>query len=196
MRRGGPVTRCSDGAIAEKVAFVLCVGSRDAALGHLWCSRVCCASALRMAALIRHRRPETEITVFYIDIQTFGKDFDDAYNRACAQFSMVRTMPAEIRVTGDDRLRVSYFDKPADQSLEADFDLLVLAVGMIPGPDTARLSALLGAATAETGFFPDRAKMAGVFCAGSAKGPMGIADAVADADRTVWDVVQYLREAP
>lgn len=196
LRRGGPLTRPSDGAAADRVAFVQCVGSRDAALGHLWCSRVCCGAALRMASLVRHRRPATEITVFYIDIQTVGRDFGPFYRRAREGFHLVRAIPADLRATRDDRLRVTYFDSPGGRSVDAEFDLLVLSVGMTPPADAARLAALWGGAPDADGFLPERLPPPAVFCAGSVRGPMGIADAVADGRRAVWNVLQFLREAP
>ena len=68
----GNALRAAARKLPQKIAFIQCVGSRDAKLGHLWCSKVCCASALRMARLIKKRRPATEMTFFYIDVQTFG----------------------------------------------------------------------------------------------------------------------------
>ena len=79
LRLKNKVLRPSDNKPPKKIAFIQCVGSRDSKLNHLWCSRICCGSAMRIANLIKSRASETEITVFYIDIQTFGKDFEKEY---------------------------------------------------------------------------------------------------------------------
>ena len=83
LLRSGPILRRrSNGAEPSRMAFIQCVGSRDAALGHLWCSAFCCAAAVRAARLIKRRQPALEITIFYIDLQNFGRDFESVYAQA------------------------------------------------------------------------------------------------------------------
>jgi heterodisulfide reductase subunit A2 len=193
LRDGGPLTRPSDGAPVRKLAFIQCVGSRDGALGHLWCSRVCCAAAMRMANLVRYRRPETAVTVFYIDIQNAGKGYQGFYDQARERMKLVRAIPADVKATGSDRVRVTWFDKPSDQSIDEDFDLLVLTVGITPAGDAPALSELFEIPLAPTGFLSAGPAETGIFCAGTARGPMGIAEAIGDGDRTVRAVLDYLQ---
>jgi heterodisulfide reductase subunit A len=201
MLRASHLPACpSDGRIPEKIAFIQCVGSRDATLNHLWCSKVCCGSAARMARLIKARRPETDITLFYIDIQTFGRDFDTVYPDLRQTVRMKRVIPADIFETEDRHLAVSYFDNEADKGSEEVFDMVILSVGLTPGNSTAALAKMLAIPLAETGFAGGAAFSApdgseGVFTAGTARGPMSIAEAIADAGDAVWQAVRYLNQS-
>jgi heterodisulfide reductase subunit A len=170
---------------------VQCVGSRDAKLGHLWCSKVCCASALRMARLIKFRRPETDISIFYIDIQTFGKEFESYYRHVKNELQMIRAIPADIFQTAEDRLRVVYFNFDDNEGREALFDMVVLAVGITPAADNRSLAELFQVTPADSGFL-EPAETSGVFTAGAVGGPMSIAESVASAGRAVRQVTGYL----
>jgi len=196
LRRQGAVIRPSDAQPARRIAFIQCVGSRDATLNHLWCSKVCCGSALRMARVIKARQPESDITFFYMDIQSFGKDFeapggiqptavhDDVHT--------VRSLPGDIYLTTDDSLRVICFDQHDRQSVEQIFDMVVLSVGITPGSDSGELADRLELKMELTGFLSASPTRQGTFTAGAATGPMTIEDAIASAGQAVWKTVQYL----
>ncbi|MDF1591351.1 MAG: FAD-dependent oxidoreductase [Desulfobacterales bacterium] len=197
LKRQGVVKRPSDGTLPQRIAFIQCVGSRDVKLGHLWCSRVCCASGLRMAMLIKKRQPRTQISFFYIDIQTFGSNFQQYYRELPRHMDLIRAIPGDIMKTDDNRLRLLFFDNRSRQQLEDTFDLVVLSVGIIPGKDTDALSGLFLLNPAETGFFPlpdspEDAADKGIFVAGSACGPMNIAESAAHATRAAWRTVRFL----
>ncbi len=197
LRRSGRVKRPSDGTEPQRIAFIQCVGSRDAKLGHLWCSRVCCGSALRMARLVKSKKADTAIAFFYIDVQTFGKDFNRFYPLIQNDIQMVRSIPGDIYATDKDRLKVIFADSSTHQSTDETFDLVVLSVGMTPCEDADTLADRLDLTLADTGFFKKTAveppsSDAGVFIAGSAKGPMGIAESIADAGRVAWQTLKYI----
>jgi heterodisulfide reductase subunit A2 len=193
LKREGRALRPSDGARPRRIAFIQCVGSRDARLGHLWCSKICCGSALRMARLIRDRQPETEITLFYIDIQTFGRDFPSVYKKIETEIDLVRAIPGDIFANTDGSLRITFADEKTRKSAEAEFDLVVLSVGMIPCADAGRLADQLRIDPADTGFFRSGPLAErGVFVAGSARGPMSISETVASAGNAAWQVLRYL----
>jgi heterodisulfide reductase subunit A len=197
LRKQSLVTRPSDDKAPEKIAFIQCVGSRDAKLNHLWCSKVCCGSALRMASLIRSRQPETGVTLFYMDIQTFGRDFQRFFSKVKNDVQMIRAIPGDVFKTGDDRLRLTYFDSAASEPREEIFDLIVLSVGLTPGTDLARLAAQLNIELSDSGFVNTPEKGSGthedgVFAAGTVLGPMSIAESVASAGKAARDVVEYL----
>jgi len=193
LRAEGAVKRPSIDALPESIAFIQCVGSRDAKLNHLWCSKICCSSALRMANRIKWQQPEIQITVFYIDIQTFGKDFEIFFNRVRKDIRLIRTIPGDIIETENNRLQVSYFEA---ESKEEVFDLVVLSVGMMPQKANFDLFKQLGlSASGDAGpvqyenfSFPFRE---GVFPAGSVLAPMNIADSIASAQKAAQDVVEY-----
>ncbi|MFH1982161.1 MAG: FAD-dependent oxidoreductase [Pseudomonadota bacterium] len=197
LRTHGKALRPSDQAPASKIAFIQCVGSRDGKLGHLWCSRICCGSALRMARLIQARQPDTDIAFFYIDVQTFGKDFQTVYDDARKAVRMVRIIPGDVIPLPEGGLRIGYFDPVLNQGVDEAFDLVVLSIAMLPGADAPRIGALLGLAHAATGFFNPAADAGatsppGVFTAGAATGPMSIAEAITSAEQTAWQVQGYL----
>jgi heterodisulfide reductase subunit A len=192
LRRKGAAVRPSDGLPARRIAFIQCVGSRDATLNHLWCSKVCCGSALRMARVIKTRQPESEITFFYMDVQSFGKDFEKFYTAVQDDVHKIRSLPGDIYLTSDDCLRVSHFDQNDRQSVEHIFDMAVLSVGITPGSDNSELADRLELKTELTGFFSASLTEAGIFTAGTATGPMAIEDAIASAGQAVWQTVQYL----
>jgi len=197
LREQPMIKRPSDGRTARRVAFIQCVGSRDVQLGHPWCSKICCGSSLRMARLIQSRQKEAQITFFYIDVQTFGKDFQRFFRNARENITMIRAIPGDILRTDTDELEVVYFDPDAKASKEAWFDVVVLSVGLIPSAGNDHMARILDWTTDESGFMPLHGSERypappGIYTAGAATGPMTIAESVSSAEKTVFDMVQYL----
>ncbi len=198
LRRERFLRRPSDDRVPEKIAFIQCVGSRDAKLNHLWCSKVCCGSALRMASVIKTNQPAVGIDFFYMDVQNFGKDFPAFYSRVQNEIQMIRAIPGDVYKTGDDRLMVNYFPPGAPEALEEIFDMIILSVGITPGQDNKGLADMLNVGLDDSGFFRDSVESneddkPAIFFAGTTKGPMSIADSIADAGRVVWEVHNCLK---
>lgn len=197
LREDMLIKRPSDGRPARRMAFVQCVGSRDARLGHSWCSKICCGSSMRMAHLIQSRQKDVHLAIFYIDVQTFGRNFQCFYQHTRENIAMVRAIPGEIIRTGEDELKMIYFDPQTKTSKDAIFDIVVLSVGLIPGGDNEPLARMLNMPLDESGFMlnPGNSRQrvpAGIFTAGSAQGPMSIAESVGSAEKTVHDLIRYL----
>ena len=197
LRENHTILRPSDGKPAKRLAFFQCVGSRDARLGHTWCSKICCGSSLRMARLMLSRRTDLEITFFYIDVQTFGKDFQSTIDQVHECISMVRAIPGEIRTTAGDDLEVIYFDPRSAESREDRFDVVVLSVGLLPSADNPGLARIFDLSLNGSAWLPDFASQdqkmsSGIFTAGSASGPMTIAQSIGSAEQTVYAVLRYL----
>ena len=197
LREHAVMKRPSDGRPAGRIAFIQCVGSRDAQLGHPWCSKICCGSSLRMARLIQSRQKDAQITFFYIDVQTFGKDFQSFYLNARENIAMIRAIPGDILRTDTDELEVIYFDPETNASKESLFDIVVLSVGLLPAEDNGPMARILDWTLDESGFLPrhgsDRHPAPeGIYTAGAAMGPMTIAESVSSAEKTVYDMVRYL----
>lgn len=197
LRQEGRPKRPSDGIVPNRIAFIQCVGSRDAKLNHLWCSKVCCGSALRMSKLIKVKRPETEITFFYIDVQTFGKDFHQFYKDVQHDLRLVRAIPGDIFNTDNDRLWVTFYDTNRDKNIEELFDMVVLSIGITPRKDSNALMKMLQIEIADSGFVSNFAQNTkdsndGIFITGTALCPMSIAETVADACKTAWKTIKYL----
>jgi heterodisulfide reductase subunit A len=197
LRRSGTVKRPSDAKLPNNMAFIQCVGSRDSTLGHLWCSKICCGSALRMARCIQNRQPGLEPTFFHIDVQNFGKNFQTYYADTQQQVQMIRSIPADVLKTADDRLKLSYFDPGTQAYQEAVFDMVILSIGLMPSEHTRNLAAMLDIdmdgfnyARKETVLLPE-----GVFAAGTVLEPMSIAESVLSAGKAASDIFLYLETA-
>ena len=198
-RAAGKVVRPSDGKVPEKVAFIQCVGSRDERLGNLWCSKVCCPYALRTAMSMKHKDSEMDITVFYMDIQNTGNDFPAFYDKCRTDLNFVRNIPVDVYPMENDRLRMRFMDEAEGAPTDAEFDLLVLSIGIMPGADNKTLAGLFGLELNQDGFFapPDSLNTAltaakGVFLAGTVQGPKTIANSMAHAGQSAREVIKYL----
>ena len=194
-RQSGLLVRPSDGRPVRHLAFIQCVGSRD--LEHTYCSRVCCAYGLRLARLIRHRWPECKVTTFYMDLQNVGPDPKEFEATVRREIELIRALPGDLSATADGSLRLRFLDEATGQGLYRVVDLLVLAVGIAPGPDNAKLAAMLDLKLDTDGFLKDGRedaadRAAGVFLAGTATGPQSIMECIAQATQSVREVRQYL----
>ena len=202
-RANGTVLRPSDGQPPKKIAFIQCVGSRDERLGNLWCSQVCCPYALRTAQAMKHKDPELDITVFYMDIQNTGNDFPVFYQQCKDQMKFVRNIPVDMYKTEDDRIRTRFMAaEGSSEAVEDDFDLVVLSIGIMPATDNGAMSELVGAPLNRDGFFAcsDRLNRAatgqdGIFLAGTASGPKTIAESIVHAGQSAGAVMKYLGRA-
>jgi heterodisulfide reductase subunit A len=196
VRGEGRATRPSDRRVPQSLAFIQCVGSRDARLNHLWCSKFCCGSALRMANLIKAREPQTQVSFFYIDLQTFGRDFEAFYRQVQQNVHMIRAIPGDIFQTEDGSLKVTFVNNDTHETVEERFDLVVLSAGMQPCKENRELAAQLNLAAEDSGFVENAAGdgkgLPGVFVAGAADNPMTIAESIASAGSAVLKTIKYL----
>ena len=195
LRSKGSVCRPSDGQVPSKIAFFQCVGSRDETIGHLWCSKVCCAYALRFMKAIRYQNPEIQTSFFYIDIQPLGRSFESLL-QSCRQdegMRLIRSLPSKVyghRASTD--LRMRFIDPVSAQIVEEGFDLVVLSIGMTPRQDAERIANSLHIPKNEEGFYRSPPANSGIFLSGACKGPRDIGSSMIDAKATVQKIVQYL----
>jgi len=176
----------------ERVAFIQCVGSRDIQLGNPHCSRVCCMYTAKQSRLVRESLPDANVTVFYIDVRTFGKGSEEFYDEARSKGVRYRrgNVSEIYRKPGDpDRVVLVAEDTLLGEPIEFEADLVVLAVGMEPRGGAGEISQLLKLPRSADGFFleahpklrPVDTAMEGVFLAGCCQGPKDIQDTVAQA---------------
>ena len=147
---------------------------------------------MRAAARIKAARPETEITVFYIDLQSFGRDFESAWADYRRSLRFVRGVPAEAFQDGTAGIRLAWLELESRQAREETFDLVVLACGMVPPAGLAGAAAGFGLRPEATGFLP-AAGPPGVFAAGAVRGPMTIPETIADARHAAARVLSHLK---
>jgi heterodisulfide reductase subunit A len=193
VKEKGNVLRPSDGRPAKDMAFVQCVGSRSVSLGRPYCSQVCCGYALRMARRIKTRDPSATITFFYMDVQTFGRDFERMFWEFRDAFYWIREIPGDFFNAAGDRVGVVVEDE--GEITELSFDLMVLSVGMGPSPDQKMFQEWLDLRQGPEGFLVSP-NSDGVFVAGSGSGPMNIPDTIVNTRAIVNHLTDYLEETP
>jgi heterodisulfide reductase subunit A len=196
--------RPSDGQPPKRIAFIQCVGSRDPSQGRGYCSSVCCMYATKQAILAKERTPESEITLFYIDLRTFGKGHDRYLERAKKGYSInyQRSMVSAVKQEPRNKnLFLSYVGEDG-RPREEEFDLVVLSTGFVPPPGAKELAQRVGIAlneydfckTAE--FAPTETSRPGIFVAGAFAEPKDIAETVAEAASAAANAASLLgREA-
>jgi heterodisulfide reductase subunit A2 len=201
-RASGKLVRPSDGQPPQKIAFIQCVGSRDERLGNLWCSQVCCPYALRTAMSLKHKNPELDITIFYMDIQNTGNNFATFYQQCQDGLKFVRTIPVDMYPVEDGRIQTRYMTETDGTPVEEVFDLVVLSVGIMPGSDNQNLAETLNIALNSDGFAAAQdaldttaTQAEGIFLAGTVHGPKTIANTMAHAGQSAGNVIAYLRRA-
>ncbi len=185
-----------DGRI-RSVAFIQCVGSRDPRIGRDYCSRVCCGYALRLARLLKKRFPGIEPAMFYMDIQTFDRDFERRLEKAAQEVRLIRSIPSEVRL-GENGKPVLIYQGPDDTRAAESFDLVVLSVGMSPDSSLGTLAEMLDLKPNSDGFLGDDAEgvttnTPGVFVCGAVQGPKSIEESVSHAVRAAWEAASYVQ---
>lgn len=186
----GKIKRPSDGKEPKNVVFIKCVGSRDEAKGKSYCSKACCMYTAKQATLVSEKIQDASVYVFYMDVRTAGKGYDEFYNRTREQYDAqyIRGRVSKIYQHGD-KLIVRGEDTLLCRAIEVEADMVVLATAMIAQPDAARLAQRIGIGYDKDEFFTEaHPKLApveththGVFLAGACQGPKDIPETVAQA---------------
>ena len=200
----GKLLRPSDGKHPEKIVFVQCVGSRCDACnekGKEYCSKICCMYTAKHAMLTRDKYPDTDVTVFYIDVRTPGKNFDEFYRRAVEEFGVhyIKGMVGKVSPEGD-KLVVQASDLIANKQIKIDADLVVLAAAIEPDKSARPLATMLTASMDTNDFFteahpklrPVESPTAGVFLSGACQGPKDIPETVSQAGAAASKVIGLL----
>lgn len=187
----GHVVKPSDGEKPKSVAFIQCVGSRDEQINKPYCSRVCCMYAMKNAQLIKDHEPDTEVTIYYMDIRAFGKGFEEFYKRSQEKYGIkfIRGRPATVLENPDQSLTIRSEDTMLGKVTEFDYDMVVLSVGLQPPEGIEDLRQTIGLSKSADGFLmeahpklrPVDTLTDGVYLAGVSQGPKDIPDAVAQA---------------
>ena len=187
---GGKILRPSDKKPPKNVAFIQCVGSRDAE-AHQYCSRVCCMASLKHAHQVKEKYPDADVSIFYIDLRAFGKGYEEFLERVQREgVRIVRGKVAEIYEQPDTKnLCLRFEDTLLGEVAEAEFDMVVLATAIEPRADTPTLQKMLKLSLGADGFFleahpklrPVESTVAGIYLCGVAQSPKDIPDAVAQA---------------
>lgn len=200
----GKLLRPSDGKHPQTIVFVQCVGSRCencAEKGKEYCSKICCMYTAKHAMLTRDKYPDTDVYVFYIDVRTPGKAFDEFYRRAVEEYGVhyIKGMVGKVTPEGD-KLMVRASDLLANTQLNIEADLVVLAAAIEPDKSARPLATMLTASMDTNDFFteahpklrPVESPTAGVFLSGACQGPRDIPETVAQAGAAASKVIGLL----
>jgi len=184
----GALIRPSDGKTPKNLAFINCVGSRDKRYIPS-CSNFCCMYSIKNAILAKQMHPDTEITVYYIDIRTPSKGYEEFYDRAREMgIRFVQGRPAMITENPDTHnLTVHGEDTMLGQVMSREYDMVMLNQAAIPQPDQNHMSSVLNVAQSPGGWFmeyhpklrPIDSPTDGIFFAGACQGPKDIPASVA-----------------
>lgn len=200
---GGTLLRPSDKTHPHTIVFVQCVGSRcDDGKGKQYCSKICCMYTAKHAMLIREKYPDTEVYVFYIDVRTPGKNFDEFYRRAVEQYNVhyIKGMVGKVTPKADGKIDVQASDLLANEQLHINADMVVLATAIEPDKTARPLATMLTTQMDTNDFFteahpklrPVESATAGIFLSGACQGPKDIPETVAQASAAAAKAIGLL----
>ena len=195
------ILRPGDGKVPDRIAYVLCVGSRDASVGNPVCSQICCMYSIKQAQLLMGALPMADVTIYYINIRSFGKGFEEFYQQAKGMgVNFVKGKIGKINEKDNGDLVLRYEDINEGKLMEAEHDMVILSTGVLPNNEvdslfeTTKLKLDPFNFVAQTDMLASPAKTSidGVFVAGTATGPMDIPDAILSAGSASSEAISYL----
>lgn len=211
------VLRPSDGKVPDKIAYILCTGSRDSSLENAMgcstecannpiCSQICCMYSIKQAQLLMGALPLADITIYYMDIRAFGKGYEEFFQQSKGMgVSFIKGKVAKItqkdEKSGDLILR--YEDVTTGTLKEAKHDLVVLSVGVLPNNGITKVFTNQELELDNQGFIksvdelvsPSLTSIDGVFVAGTAAGPKDIPDSILSAGSAASEAASYINNA-
>ena len=199
----GHLERLSDGKAPKEIVFIQCVGSRCADdRGKPYCSKICCMYTAKHAMLIRDKYPDVNVTVFYIDVRTPGKNFDEFYRRAVEEYGVhyIKGQVGKVLPQSDGSLLVQGVDLLDNKQILKKADMVVLATAIEPNADVRKIATMLTASIDTNNFLteahpklrPVESPTAGVFLSGVCQGPKDIPETVAQAGAAAVKVIGLL----
>ncbi|MCP2606510.1 CoB--CoM heterodisulfide reductase iron-sulfur subunit A family protein, partial [Candidatus Aminicenantes bacterium AC-708-I09] len=186
----GKILRPSDHKEPKEVVFIQCAGSRDPELHNAYCSKICCMYTAKHAMLYKHRVPDGRAYIFYIDVRSAGKGYEEFVQRAVEEDGVVYLRGKVSKIFQENgKIKVWGVDTLTGKDVEIDADMVVLAMAIKPSKGAQELAKKLKIAIDRDGFFsevhpklrPVESPTAGVFLAGAAQAPKDIPEAVAQA---------------
>jgi len=209
MVSSGKIACPSDGRVPERVAILLCVGSRDRQIGREWCSKICCTVSTNLAMEIKEISPQTDVFIYYMDIRTFGLYEDKFYWKSQEEYKtkFVKARIAEVTKSADNRLLVKGEDTLVKRPIVIPMDIVVHAIGMDPNEENPELAKVFGIGLEKHGFVEKGEQYTssfsstrrGIYVGGAALGPedidTSISHGLAMAMRAVGDMNALVQKA-
>ncbi|MBW1888452.1 MAG: CoB--CoM heterodisulfide reductase iron-sulfur subunit A family protein, partial [Deltaproteobacteria bacterium] len=194
----------SDHKEPEKIAWLQCVGSRDVnRCDHSYCSAVCCMYAIKEAVIAKeHSDKPLDTAIFFMDMRTYGKDFEKYYNRAEEESGVrfIRSRIHSIDPIENDNLRICYVTE-SGETKEEIFDMVVLSIGLAPVREIVELSEKLDIGLDEhqyaqtSSFAPVSTNKEGIYVCGVFQGPKDIPHSIMEASASAAVSTQILSQA-
>ena len=199
---GGKLLRPSNGEAPKSITFIQCVGSRDTShRGKTYCSKICCMYTAKHTIAIKEKYPGMDVRVFYIDVRTPGKSFDEFYRRAVEVYG-VNYIKGQVGKVADhgNGLEIQAIDLLENKRIDCTTDMVVLATAIQPSDSAKGISTMLAAGVDANGFFteahpklrPVESPTAGVFLSGVCHGPKDIPETVAQASAAACKAIGVL----
>jgi heterodisulfide reductase subunit A2 len=196
--------RTHNGEEPKRIGIVHCVGSRDEKIGNLYCSKLCCITAVKQAIEIREHLPGCQVFCFYMDMRMGGAYYEELYREAQEKWEVnfVRGKVSEAGENIDGKIVVKVEDTLAGRPLKMEVDILVLMAGMEISEGGRSIAEKTGLLRGENRFFSpadnhygnNRSNIEGIFYAGTCTAPMNITETISHARAAVTEVVNYLEK--
>jgi len=196
------ILRPGDGKMPDNIAYVLCTGSRDKSVGNPICSQICCMYSIKQAQLLMGALPMADITIYYLHIRAFGKGFNEFYAQAQDMgVEFVKGKVGKITEKENGNLMLRYEDIESGVVKEAEHDMVVLSVGVLPNMEISEsfksekleLDPFHFVNQSDVLASPAKTSIEGVFVAGTASGPKDIPDSILSAGAASAETTSYLR---
>lgn len=192
----------TDGSIPGKIGLIHCVGSRDEKVGNLYCSKLCCVTAVKQAMEIREHIPGSKVFCFYMDMRMGGAHYEELYRESQEKYGVnyIRGKVSEVSVSFGKKLVVKVEDTLAGRPLKMELDMLVLMAGMEMSEGGTLLAEKGNLTRGENRFFApadnhfgnNLSNVKGLFFAGSCTAPMNITETISHARGAVSEIVEYI----
>jgi heterodisulfide reductase subunit A len=199
----GKILRPSDHKEPKEVVFIQCAGSRDPELHCAYCSKICCMYTAKHAMLYKHHVPDGQAYVFYIDIRSGGKNYEEFVQRAVEEDGVLYLRGKVSKIFEDKgKIKVWGVDTLTGKDIEIDADMVVLATATRPSKGADELAKKLKIAMDKDGFLaeahpklrPVESVTSGMFLAGAAQAPKDIPEAVAQASGAAAKAISILSQ--
>ncbi len=198
----GHITRISDGQPPKKIAWLQCVGSRDESCDKLYCSSVCCMYATKEAIIAKEHQPGVETHIYFMDMRSFGKDFEKYYNRAKDEYGVIYRrcrIPGVEQDRKTKNLIIRYVDDKGKILIDT-YDIVVLSVGLEPCKELKDLSKILEINLNEYGFIETSpfsqivTSRKGIYASGVATEPKDIPESVIQASAAAAEAAKGISD--
>lgn len=199
----GEIKRLSDYKHPRKIAWIQCVGSRDPHNANPWCSSVCCMYATKQAVIAKEHDNNIEPTIFFIDMRTFGKDFDKYVNQAQNVYGVRyhRSIISSVYEEAESKNLILRYTDETGKLVDESFELVVLSVGLQPHSDSIEFTKTFGIDIDNTyfaktsPFHPIETNKAGIYVCGTYQGPKDIPESVVQGSGTAGKCMALLGES-